>query len=62
MVPDAAWIGNRIRAWRDDPGGSHRTWSLWEERIENFRAIRRRLQAVVEEIRADTFGNAYRGS
>src|SRR3546814_8129117 len=36
--------------------------SRWEERIKNFRSIRRGLQAVVQEIDAGTFGNAYRGS
>jgi type II restriction enzyme len=35
---------------------------LWEERIKNFRSIRRGLQEVVSEIDAGTFGNAYRGS
>lgn len=59
---DGAWIGNLVRHWRDDPGASYRTWFLWEERIKNFRSIRRGLQAVVEEIKADTFGNTYRGS
>jgi type II restriction enzyme len=51
-----------IRHWRDDPGGTYRTWFLWEERIKNFRSIRRGIQAVVEEIRHDRFGNAYRAS
>jgi len=59
---DEAWIGNLIRHWREDPGASYRTWFLWEERIKNFRSIRRGLQAVIDEIRADAFGNAYRGS
>ena len=59
---DEPWIGNLIRHWREDPGASYRTWFLWEERIKNFRSIRRGLQAVIDEIRADTFGNAYRGS
>nr|WP_201752174.1 type II restriction endonuclease [Microvirga arsenatis] len=51
-----------IRHWRDDPGGTYRTWFLWEERIKNFRSIRRGIQVVIDEIRADRFGNAYRGS
>lgn len=57
-----AWVGNLIRHWRDDAGASYRTWFLWEERIKNFRSIRRGIMAVVDEIQADTFGNAYRGS
>ncbi|WP_262031614.1 type II restriction endonuclease [Microvirga sp. Mcv34] len=56
------WTGELIRHWRDDPGGTYRTWFLWEERIKNFRSIRRGIQAVIDEIRADRFGNAYRGS
>lgn len=51
-----------VERWRQDPGGTYQTWFLWEERIKNFRSIRRGLQAVVKEIEADTFGNAYRGS
>ena len=48
--------------WRADPNGTYRSWFLWEERIKNFRSIRRGLQEVVAEIDAGTFGNAYRGS
>lgn len=51
-----------LEHWRQDPGGTYRTWFLWEERIKNFRSIRRGLQAVVQEIEAGTFGTAYRGS
>lgn len=53
---------NLIDHWKSDPGGTYRSWFLWEERIKNFRSIRRGLQAVVKEIRDDQFGNAYRGS
>lgn len=55
------WTGDLIRHWREDPGGTYRTWFLWEERIKNFRSIRRGIQAVIDEIRDDRFGNAYRG-
>ncbi|MFH2078014.1 MAG: type II restriction endonuclease [Pseudomonadota bacterium] len=51
-----------LEHWRLDAGGTYRTWFLWEERIKNFRSIRRGLQAVVQEIDAGTFGTAYRGS
>lgn len=51
-----------LARWRDLPTSSYRSWFLWEERIKNFRSIRRGLQAVVQEIEASTFGNAYRGS
>ena len=51
-----------ISRWRDDPGGTYRTWFLWEERLKNFRSIRRGLAQVVAEIDGGTFGNVYRGS
>ncbi|TAM06713.1 MAG: type II restriction endonuclease [Rhodanobacter sp.] len=51
-----------IERWRVDPASSYQSWFLWDQRLKNFRAIRRGLLAVVAEIEADTFGNAYRGS
>jgi len=48
--------------WREDGGGTYRTWFLWEERIKNFRSIRRGLAEVVAQIEAGTFGNVYKGS
>ena len=51
-----------IRRWRDDSGGTYHSWFLWEERLKNFRSIRRGLAEVVAEIEADRFGNAYKGS
>ncbi|MFN7970893.1 MAG: type II restriction endonuclease [Acidobacteriota bacterium] len=51
-----------IARWREDPGGTYRTWFLWEERLKNFRAIRKGLAVVVAEIDAGTFGSKYRGS
>lgn len=51
-----------IARWRDDPGGTYRSWFLWEERLKNFRSIRRGLAQIVQEINAGTFGNVYKGS
>ena len=51
-----------IERWRDDPGSTYRTWFLWEERLKNFRSIRRGLSQVVEEIEKGSFGNVYKGS
>ena len=51
-----------IGRWRDDGGGTYQTWFLWEERLKNFRSIRRGLAEVVAEIEAGTFGNTYKGS
>ena len=51
-----------IRRWRDDPGATYRSWFLWEERLKNFRSIRRGLEEVVSEIESGTFGCVYKGS
>lgn len=59
-IPDPTRL--LIERWRADAGGTYQTWFLWEERIKNFRSIRRGLEAVVEEIEAGRFGNVYKGS
>jgi type II restriction enzyme len=51
-----------IERWREDPGATYRSWFLWEERLKNFRSIRRGVAEVVEEIENGTFGNVYKGS
>ena len=51
-----------LTRWREDPSGTYRTWFLWEERLKDFRSIRRGISAVVAEVEADTFGNVYKGS
>lgn len=51
-----------ISRWRGDAGATDRTWFLWEERLKNFRSIRRGIGEVVAEIEAGTFGNVYKGS
>lgn len=51
-----------IERWRTDPSGTYRSWFLWEERLKNFRSIRRGIAAVVAQIEAGTFGSAYKGS
>lgn len=51
-----------IGVWRDDPNGTYRSWFLWEERLKNFRSIRRGLSQVVREIEQGSFGNVYKGS
>lgn len=48
--------------WRADPEGTYRTWFLWEQRLKNFRAIRRGIVQVVAEIKNGSFGNTYKGS
>ena len=51
-----------ISRWRDDPSATYRSWFLWDERLKNFRSIRRGITQVVGEIERGTFGVAYRGS
>lgn len=51
-----------IEAWRADPGATYRNWFLWDERLKNFRSIRRGLEQVVHEIEEGKFGNQYKGS
>lgn len=51
-----------IERWRADSNSTYQTWFLWEERLKNFRSIRRGLQQVVTEMQAGTFGNLYKGS
>ncbi|MCA5244956.1 type II restriction endonuclease, partial [Klebsiella pneumoniae] len=51
-----------IEAWRADPGATYRTWFLWEERLKNFRSIRRGIEQVVRQIECGSFGNVYKGS
>jgi len=53
---------NLIQRWRADPGATYQSWFLWEERLKNFRSIRRGVAEVVEEIAAGKFGCAYKGS
>ena len=58
---DAALAG-LLERWRAHEGSTYRSWFLWEERLKNFRSIRRGIASVVAEIEAGTFGNLYKGS
>ena len=51
-----------IDCWKFDPSSTYHTWFLWDQRVKNFRSIRRGIAQVVVDIRAGTFGNTYRGS
>jgi type II restriction enzyme len=55
-------LSSLIDRWRTDPSGTYQIWFLWEERLKNFRSIRRGIAEVVSEIEAGTFGSAYKGS
>ncbi|OFW43805.1 MAG: type II restriction endonuclease [Acidobacteria bacterium RIFCSPLOWO2_12_FULL_67_14b] len=51
-----------LARWKADPNATYQTWFLWEDRLKNFRSIRRGIGQVVAEVDAGTFGNAYKGS
>ena len=51
-----------IDHWKSDPQSTYNTWFLWDERLKNFRSIRRGIGHVVRDIESGTFGNRYRGS
>jgi type II restriction enzyme len=55
-------ICEMIHKWKADPAASYQAWFLWEERLKNFRSIRRGLLEVIGQIERDEFGNQYRGS
>ncbi|WP_018989663.1 hypothetical protein [Aromatoleum toluclasticum] len=55
-------LARLIEQWKADPHSTYNSWFLWEERLKNFRSIRRGIAQVVQEIEAGSFGNAYRGS
>ena len=57
-----ALVRKLIESWREDQGATYQSWFLWDERIKNFRSIRRGIQQVVAEIDNGSFGVAYRGS
>ena len=61
-APSSAALRELITLWKADPASTYRTWFLWEERLKNFRSIRRGIAEVVRDIEAGTFGNLYRGS
>ena len=58
MSAPADTLGLLIQRWKADAGAIYGNWFLWDERLKNFRSIRRGLTAVVREIDASTFGTA----
>lgn len=51
-----------LTRWKADPNATYQSWFLWEERLKNFRSIRRGIAQVIAEIEAGTFGNVYKDS
>lgn len=62
MADRSTRVRHLIERWREDTGATYKSWFLWDERIKNFRSIRRGIQQVVAEIETGTFGVTYRGS
>ena len=58
----ASSLSNLVSCWKQDSGSTYATWFLWEDRLKNFRSIRRGIGQVAREIAEGRFGNAYRGS
>lgn len=61
-LPPRDPVRELVDKWKSDPGGTYQSWFLWEERLKNFRSIRRGIASVVDEIERGTFGNLYKGS
>jgi type II restriction enzyme len=55
-------IRQLLSRWRMDDAGAYQSWFLWNDRLKNFRSIRRGVQQVASEIQDGRFGVAYRGS
>lgn len=52
-----------IRKYKEDPASVYNSWFIGgEERLKAFRAIRRGVLQVIEEIKGEKFGNDFKGS
>ncbi|MBX2894761.1 MAG: hypothetical protein KF763_04930 [Cyclobacteriaceae bacterium] len=52
-----------IRQYKDDPASVYNTWFVGnEERLKAFRAIRRGVLQVIDDIKNEKFGNDFKGS
>lgn len=51
-----------IGSWKQDTSSTYHTWFLWEERLKNFRSIRRGINRIISEIQQDEFGRMYKDS
>lgn len=59
---DDELISELLARWRNDPRSAYQNWFLWQDRLKNFRSIRRGVQQVADEIRVGSFGVVYKGS
>ncbi|MBX2900694.1 MAG: hypothetical protein KF775_13655 [Cyclobacteriaceae bacterium] len=54
---------NVIRTYKGDPASVYNTWFVGSEgRLKAFRAIRRGVLQVIEDIKSEKFGNDFKGS
>jgi type II restriction enzyme len=52
-----------IKRYKDDPSSVYNTWFIGsEDRLKAFRAIRRGVLQVIEDIKSEKFGNDFKGS
>ena len=52
-----------IKKYKDDPSSVYNTWFIGnEERLKAFRAIKRGVLQVIEDIKNEKFGNDFKGS
>ena len=40
-APFNTTLRDLIARWRSDPNATYKSWFLWDERLKNFRSIRR---------------------
>src|SRR3546814_6597740 len=50
-----------FQRWKEAPNATYQSWFLWDDRLKNFRSIRRGPAQVVTEVEAGRSGVAYRG-
>lgn len=56
-------IDKIIRQYKDDPASVYNSWFVGsEERLKAFRSIRRGVLQVIDDIKAEKFGNDFKGS
>lgn len=52
-----------IKKYKDDPASVYNTWFIGsEERLKAFRSIKRGVLQVIDDIKAEKFGNDFKGS
>lgn len=55
MADRLTQIRQLVERWRGNPAATFQSWFLWDERIQNFRLISRRVQLVATETKVGIF-------